>query len=184
MEITTILIQSIGIIGAIFGFIAYQCNQHSKIMIFKTLSECIFAVQFALLGAYTGVAMNFLGSTRNLVFSKVVKKNKSTVPYIILFSILAVGAVILTWGGPISLLAMAGKLCTTVAFGFKNPQTVRFVSFPGSILWIIYDLINFSLAGVVTEVFAMASIIFASIRYFRVNKTPKTTLKVSHGHAA
>ncbi|MBP5467083.1 MAG: YgjV family protein [Clostridia bacterium] len=176
----TILIQSIGIVGAVFGFIAYQCNKHNKIMVFKTVSECIFAVQFALLGAYTGVAMNILGSTRNLVFSQVVKKNKSTLPYIILFAVLSVGAVILTWGGPISLLAMAGKLCTTVAFGFCKPQTVRFISFPGSILWIIYDLINFSLAGVITEVFAMISIIFASARYFKANAKPKAALSLSH----
>ena len=64
-----ICVQFIGFIGAAFGFIAYQNNNHKKIMLFKTASELTFALQFVLLRAYTGVAMNLIGCARNLVFA-------------------------------------------------------------------------------------------------------------------
>lgn len=69
-----ICVQFIGFIGAAFGFIAYQNNNHKKIMLFKTASELTFALQFVLLRAYTGVAMNLIGCARNLVFADRVKK--------------------------------------------------------------------------------------------------------------
>ena len=46
-------------------------------MIFKTASGLVFAVQFIFLGAYTGVVMNVIGSIRNIVFARLVSKNKS-----------------------------------------------------------------------------------------------------------
>ena len=161
-----LIIQITGIIGALFAFIAYQFNDHKKIMLFKTFSELTFAVQFGLLGAYTGLAMDLIGSVRNITFAILVSKNKNTVPFIILFAAIGIIVGAFTWISPISLLAIAGKTITTIAYGIKKPQAVRFFAFPGSICWMIYDIIYFSVGGIITETFAMASMIVATVRYY------------------
>lgn len=173
-----IFIQLIGILGAIFGFIAYQKNEHKKIMLYKTSSELTFALQFILLGAYTGVAMNVIGCVRNLVFARQVKKNKSTAAGIILFSLLMAAAGALTWTGPVCLLAIAGKIFTTLAYGMKNPQKVRLLTLPSSGCWLIYDVVCRSLGGIVTEVFTVVSIVIAEVR-FRKKKGGKAAEQVA-----
>ena len=160
-----IAIQIIGFIGALLAIISFQSNRHGVIMALKTASETVFAVQLMLLGAYTGVAMNIIGSVRNLIFAALVKKGKSTTPWIIVFSVLTVVFGVLTWAGPISLLAIAGKLITTVAYG------VRLLTIPSCLCWGVYNALNFSLAGICTEAFSLASIIAGEVRYRKLRKT-------------
>lgn len=162
-----IFIQLIGVLGAVFGFIAYQKNEHKKIMIYKTLCELMFALQYILLGAYTGVAMNVIGCVRNLVFARQVKRNKSTAAGILLFSLLLAAAGALTWTGPVCLLAIAGKIFTTLAYGMKTPQRVRLLTLPSSGCWLIYDAICRSLGGIVTESVAVISIVVAEVRFHK-----------------
>ena len=173
-----ICVQFIGFIGAAFGFIAYQNNNHKKIMLFKTASELTFALQFVLLRAYTGVAMNLIGCARNLVFADRVKKGKSTAAGIAVFSLMMAAAGALTWVGPVSLLAILGKIASTLAYGMKRPKLVRLLTLPSSALWIVYDAICLSAAGVLTEVFTVASITIAEIR-FRKKKAEKESAKKS-----
>ena len=172
-----IAIQIIGFIGALLAIISFQNNRHGVIMALKTASETVFAVQLMLLGAYTGVAMNIIGSVRNLIFAALVKKGKSTTPWIVVFSVLTVVLGILTWAGPISLLAIAGKLITTVAYGMKNPSCVRLVTIPSCLCWGVYDALNFSLAGILTEAFSLASIIAGEVRYRKLRKTGTLSVK-------
>ena len=72
-----IAIQIIGFIGALLAIISFQSNRHGVIMALKTASETVFAVQLMLLGAYTGVAMNIIGSVRNLILPRWSKKEKA-----------------------------------------------------------------------------------------------------------
>lgn len=161
----TIFIQFIGVLGMAFGLISYQMNQHKKIMLFKTLSESTFALQFLLLGSYTGLAMNAIGIIRNLTFARVVNKNKNVKPYVALFSFIMIAACAFTWEGYVSLLAVAGKLCTTIAYSIKSPKYVRLFTVPSCILWMIYDVLSNSFAGILTEVFGLCSIFVAYFRY-------------------
>ena len=172
-----ICVQFIGFIGAAFGFIAYQNNNHKKIMLFKTASELTFALQFVLLRAYTGVAMNLIGCARNLVFADRVKKGKSTAAGIAVFSLMMAAAGALTWVGPVSLLAILGKIASTLAYGMKRPKLVRLLTLPSSALWIVYDAICLSAAGVLTEIFTVASITIAEIRFRK--KRPKKRARKS-----
>ena len=65
-----IIIQLIGGMGIIASIISFQCKKHNSILFFRTLNEAIFALQFFLLGAYTGMTMNLIGCVRNIIFTK------------------------------------------------------------------------------------------------------------------
>lgn len=75
MEIITQLIGGIGVLASVISF---QCKKHNKILLFRTLNEAFFALQYFLLGAYTGMVMNIIGCVRNIIFSKQVERGKKT----------------------------------------------------------------------------------------------------------
>ncbi|MBR2019600.1 MAG: YgjV family protein [Clostridia bacterium] len=159
-----ILIQVIGYIGVLFVVIAFQCKTHKRVIVLKTTNELIFALQYFLLGAYTGVAMNLVGSLRNFIFVAQVEKGKSTRVAQVVFSLFFVVFGILTWQGPISIAVIAAKLVTTIAYGLKNTRLIRFLTLPTSICWLIYNVVANSSAGVLCEAFTSLSILTAILR--------------------
>ena len=156
-------IQGIGIIGAFLSFIAFQNKHHFKILMFKMGSVLCFALQFALLKAFTGMAMNIFEVGVLLTNAVLVSRNKKTLPFIIVSCILCIAIGVLSWDGYASILAIAGELIVTIAYGIKKPNYLRYVFFFGSICWLIYDIIYFSLGGIITEIFSLISIIIATI---------------------
>jgi hypothetical protein len=62
------------------------------------------------------------------------------------------------------LFLVSGTTLTSVSFSMKDAKTIRRVGFVRSPVWLIYDLLVFSVGGVLCEVFSIASIITATIR--------------------
>ena len=159
-----ILTQIVGYVGVVFVVIAFQCKKHKHVLVLKTTNELIFALQYLMLGAYTGVAMNFIGSLRNFIFVAQVEKGKSTRVGQVLFSVFFVAFGIATWQGPISIAVIAAKLVTTIAYGIKNTRVIRFLTLPTSICWLVYNVVANSTAGVLCETFTSLSIVTAMVR--------------------
>ena len=161
MDIITQLIGGFGIIASI---VAFQCKKHGSILIFRTLNEGLFTVQYFLLSAWTGAAASVIGIARNLIFKKQVEKNQSTTALIILFSILFTVFGIIFWEGPKSILIIVAKVLSTVAYGNKNTTVVRIIILITSTSWLIYNYFVFSIAGVLCEAFTLTSLIVGIIR--------------------
>ncbi len=159
-----IVTQAIGYVGLVFSVIAFQCKKHKNVMLAKTANEMFFALQYFLLGAYTGVAMNLIGSLRNLIFAKQVERGRSTLPMRAVFSLAFVAFGLLTWQNPMSLAVILAKVVSTVAYGMKNTRAIRFLTLPTSTCWLIYNYLSSSSAGVLCEAFTLLSIITAIIR--------------------
>lgn len=162
-----IITQIIGFVGFFLAVLTFQTNKHKSITLLKCASDAMFVVQFIMLGAYTGAVMNGIGCARNLVYADLVEKKKSVKPAVILFSLAVVISGILTWKGPVSILAIAGKLLSTLSYAFRNPKNVRRMTIPVCLVWALYDLICNSWAGVLTEAFTLVSI---GIAYFRFER--------------
>lgn len=111
-----IIIQIIGAFGILASIISFQCKKHNSILFFRTLNEFIFAIQYFLLGAYTGMIVNLVGCVRNIIFSKQISKNKKTTFSIIIFSIMFVVFGFAVWQGPKSLLIIFAKVLSTLAY--------------------------------------------------------------------
>ena len=187
-----ILIQGLGFIGIALAIISLQFNSHKNIVLFKTLAEIPYLIQYVFLNAYVGMVMGVVGIIRNLVFKYRVKRNLNNKPYILLFCFITVISggitIALSWsqtlgvmnkftqilsmqillGVLFSFLSIIAKLFTTVGYGIKEPRIIRALNFPASFLWLIYNLVFFSLAGVLHEIFVMMSIIIAAIRFRKV----------------
>lgn len=159
-----IIIQLIGGLGILASIISFQCKKHSSIIFFRTLNEFIFAIQYFLLGAYTGTAVSVIGCVRNIIFTKRVSQGKKTTLPVIIFSLLFIIFGIVTWQGKKSILIIVAKVLSTMAYGNKNTTVVRGVIFITSISWLIYNSVVFSIAGVLCEAFTIVSLIIGIIR--------------------
>ena len=165
-----IIIQSIGGIGLLCAVIAFQCKKHKNVMLFRTLNEIFFAIQYFCLASYTGVAMNLIGSARNIIFAIRVKKEKSTLIWQILFSFMFIVIGILTTNGIVSVMVILAKVVTTIAYSLKNTKYIRLLTLPTSICWLVYNIVCNSFAGILCEAFTIFSIITAIIRIDIIKK--------------
>lgn len=160
-----ILIDLLGALGIVAAVLAFQCKRHERVLLYRTANEILFGIQFFLLGAYTGVAMNVVGSIRNTIFTAEVKRGRSTRLTGFVFCLFFLIFGLLTWEGPKSILVIAAKMLSTVAFGNKNLLAVRLLILVTSSSWLIYDLFSGSYAGVVCEVLTLLSILIALVRF-------------------
>ncbi len=189
-----IFVQVIGFIGIALNILSVQFNSHWKIMLFKTLGSLTFVVQYILLGAWVGMIMDLIGSIRNVIFTLNVRNGKSNKWWIVFFSaftfIAGVLTIILTWeksigyasnwsndaliittiAVSISIISIVAKLLTTIAYGFKDPHVIRMVNLPSNACWVIYNLVAFSIAGVINDLMCLVSIVVAELRF---RKKPK-----------
>ena len=75
-------------------------------------------------------------------------------------------ALIFTWSGWISTLPVAANVAATIGGYTHNGQKIRITGmFINSPLWIIYDVVVGSWAGILDEVVSECSMIISIIRY-------------------
>jgi len=164
--------QGIGIIGLLFAVISFQKNSSKGILLFQILASTTFILHFLLIGAYTGSALNFIGVVRNLLFYYIGsrRRNKSENHankklWLYLFIVIYIIAGSLTYKNFYSIFPIVGTIFSTVSLWIKNPKYIRLVMLPSSPCWMIYNFVNMSIAGVMTELFVMSSLIVAMLRF-------------------
>lgn len=164
ISIWEIVKQGVGILGIIAAILAFQCKKHRNIMIFRTANEMLFAVQYFMLGAYTGMAMNIIGSTRNMTFAYMVERKKSTMAARYIFSAVILIFILFTWEGLKSLLSGIAKTVSTFAYGSSRTSLLRILTLCTGMAWLIYNALVRSYAGVACELFTLISVVTGIIR--------------------
>lgn len=159
-----VLIEVIGALGIVASIISFQCKSHKSILVMRTVTEFLFGVQYLLLGAFTGMAMNTVGCVRNLIFTKTVKENKGTRLWVTIFSVLFTVFGLFTWQGSKSILIILAKVLSTIAYANKNTVIVRGLVFVTTSCWLVYNAAVGSNAGILCESFTLISIIVGTIR--------------------
>lgn len=157
--------QALGFVGLSLAIISFQKNDNKGIVFFQLLASMTFAFHFTLLGAYTGACMNILGAFRNVVYYNRDKEWANKKVWLYLFIGLYIIAGVLTWKNLYSILPIIGMILSTVGFWVKNPKYTRLIYLPSSPCWLIYNVVNLSYAGVLTEIFASSSLLIAIFRF-------------------
>lgn len=165
--------QAVGFVALLFAIISFQQNNKKRILLLQMCSGFLFTVHFAMIGAYLGSVLNFIGMVRSIVFYNRDKKWGSSKIWLLVFSVAFIIAGAATWKNIVSILPILSMVLSTVSFWVKSPRHVRFITLPASPLWMIYNYINSSYAGVMTEVFVSVSIISAIIRFDIIPKFKK-----------
>jgi hypothetical protein len=161
-----LMIQAIGIIGLIFVVISFQNNKRFLILILLGTSQIFYAIHYGLLGARTAFAMNLVGMTRTFLFTQKGKKkwiDNNILMYVFIGLFWIAGA--LSWVGWVSLLAVLAMTIETIGLWMKNPTKIRFSMLSLRPLWLSYNIIYRSFAGMTADLFVLISLITGIIRF-------------------
>lgn len=169
-------IQLIGFVAMGLGIGSYQARRRSTILTIQISASALWCLQFFLLSSWAGLINNALGMVRNAIYTQKgrwawVRTPFAPLAFIVL--VIAAGLFSFSLEGPISLLPMVAMIIQTVAYSITNERTIRICSLFVSPLWLIYDAIQLSAAGVICESLTIISIIVALIRFHQKPKGEK-----------
>ena len=165
MSVKFIFIQGIGILGTVLFFLSYQCKSNKRLFQVQFVSYLCYTLHLLLLGAITGGISYVLNTVRSFCLGSKHAFLKGKVMCAII-CLLQVVALILTWDKWWSILPVAANIAATIGGYTYNGQKIRIAGmFINSPLWIIYDILVGSWAGIIDEVVTEASMIISIIRY-------------------
>jgi hypothetical protein len=167
-----IITQIIGFLALALALLVFQVNKRRTMLQLQLYSCVLYVIHFFLLGAFTGAALNVVGGARSYVFD-VYKNHKYARVFPAVFILLFSTAALITWEGYYSLLPVAASIGGTLAFWQNNPKTIRIISLISPPLWLAYNIVVGSYAGIINEVFLFGSTIVGIIRFDMSRKNPK-----------
>jgi len=162
--------QIIGLAAVATFLLSYQQKKRKNIIIFNTISRCLYILQYLLLGAYSGAVLDVLGAISSVIAGKkhtrFIKRHTKAVFIAINLVIIFSGvAIALINKSLLDLLPILGVLLHTSAFWITSERTIRRVSLLGSPFWLVYNFLSRAYGSAIGDVLTMASIVTAMLRY-------------------
>lgn len=170
MTIKEIIAQGFGIIGLIIIVWSFQCKQNKNFFLTQGIGSFAFVINFLLINAYAGALFNLTNLVRGLLFSKEDKKVWKLVAVNALYTACFAFSTYLAWGDWfmifIASLPYVTLFTMSILMWMGNGKHIRY--FQVSLMspaWIVHNIFNFSLGGILCESFNMVSSVVALVRY-------------------
>lgn len=181
MEPIEIVAQIIGFAGMAMNCLSYQAKTKCSLILMQLFGALFFVLHFGLLGAVMGCMLNLVAVGRSLVFTFPDKTKANHPLWLTLFVVIYASSYVLTFtvfqesvtlpNLLLQLLPPIAMIFSTVSFRTKNAGTVRKLCLGCSPLWLIYNIFNFSISGILTESISIISIVTGMIRLDRKGKS-------------
>ena len=170
MDWIKIIAQAFGIAGLIFSALSFQEKNNKKFFIKQGLSGFMFFLNFIMIGALSAALFNLTNVIRGGLLANKEKSVKNLVIIEVLYTACFVFSLIATKISSLqlflSLLTFSSLIVMTVFMWKGNGKHIRYVQFAfASPAWIIHNIFNFTLGGILCEVFAMTSVVISFIRF-------------------
>ncbi|MBE7051350.1 MAG: YgjV family protein [Ruminococcaceae bacterium] len=170
MDCIDVLAQGLGLVGMVLTFCSFQAKKNSGFFVLQGLSGLAFALNFLLIGAYAGCAMNAVNVIRGLLFKNGDKKKYKLVVVELLYALSVLLPIMLSANGLgqiiLSIVVLIAQLSNSVVMWMGSGKHIRYLQFAlVSPAWLVYDVVNFSLGGILCEAFNMISVVVSFIRY-------------------
>lgn len=157
--------QCLALIGALLYFLSYQCRDNRKLYLVQFFSYVAYTAHFIILGAMTGGLSYILNLARSLFLASKWEFARSK-KMCLLLCMMQIVVLATTWVGWISLLPVCANIASTIGGYTHNAAKIRIASICfNSPLWIVYDFIVGSWAGMVDEAVSIASGLISIKRY-------------------
>lgn len=161
--------QIVGIIAMFLNIIAVQFKKPRQLFICRMVGCCLWALNFLLLGSPTGAIMNLIDVIRSVFL---LRRQTSTKTFLWITLAMFAAAGLLTMDYSLSflmvidLLIIISQLVDTAGMWTNNIKIIRRCQlFAISPVWLVHNILVFSIGGIVTEVFTMISTVIAMYRY-------------------
>ena len=167
-EIPTAVPLAVGISATALFLLSYQQKSRRSIILFNAVSRMLYVLQYCLLGAFSGAALDVLGAVISVIAERrtrggFVYRHRRALLVSLDLAIVFVG--LLLYENLFSLLPILGVLLHTGAFWIENERIIRRVSLLGSPFWLIYNLSCLAYGSAIGDLLSMVSILLAMYRY-------------------
>lgn len=167
--------QFLGFFGMGCTIMSFQARRKKYILLMQTIACLFWISHYFFIGSVIGAGMEFVSMIRNLLYirkAKISPKVFWLVPTVSLIAFAVITGV--TYQSPVDILPFFACLAATVALYMKKENVLRVLSLATSVFWFTYNIFAFSIAGMLNEIFASASIIIALIRYAKPKRNLDT----------
>ena len=165
MSAYDLFVQVIGFAGTILFFLSFQCRKNQNLFRVQLLSYLCYTTHLLMLGAVTGGVSYILNLVRSFCLgsNNTFLKGKHMCRIICALQLVTL---LFTWDGWLSILPVAANIASTIGGYTHNPRKIRIAGmFINSPLWIIYDILVGSWAGVLDELVSELSMVVSIWRY-------------------
>ena len=169
-----IIPQIIGLMAVGLFLLSYQQKKRKNIILFNTVSRCLYILQYILLGAFAGAVLDILGAVSSVIAGKkhtpFIKRHTKAMLITVNACIIFAGVTIAVINkNLLDLFSLAGVLLHTSAFWISNEKIIRRVSLIGSPFWFIYNFLSRAYGSALGDILTMCSIVIAMIRHKNTN---------------
>lgn len=159
--------QIVGIIAVATFLISYQLKKRSHIIAVNATSSVLYVLQYILLGAFEGAAIDVLSTvatvTAHRKHTKFISKYQTAI--IIILNLAFVVAGLRLYKNVFSLFPIIGAMLQTSAFWISNETKIRCVSFLGAPFWLVYNFVSQAYGATIGSALSIVSIGLAIYRY-------------------
>ena len=156
-----------GIIAVALFLLCFQLKTRRSIIICNICSRAMYVLQYLLLFAFVGAAMDTASvATSTFAYKKdtnFVRKYKIPILIFLHAGILTIG--ILLYTNIFSLFAIFGVLFESAASWMRREKMIRIISIFSVLSWLVYNIVSGAYGSAIGSVLALVSIISALIRY-------------------
>ncbi len=170
----TFIGHALGFVSVGLFFYSYQRTQKRKIMVIQTVATALSCIQYLLIGAFSGFALNIVCIIRNFTFYYRDKNQRTDLAAPVLFALCMAVVSIFSWEGIHSLLITSGLVVNTICMGILDAKNFRKTILISSSLILIYNIFASSYSGILSESISLVSVVIGIIRYRQPVKTNKT----------
>lgn len=163
---TEIIAQIFGIMGMFFNIFSFQCKKNTHLIAVLGMGSLMFSLNYLLVGAFAGAWFNII----NILLSVcVINKRTHNNPMFVLVCALYIFVSVFAYDGVWTLVLLFSQLAKTFAMWYKNGGFIRKTQlFCISPIWLINNMLVFSIGGIICEVFTIISVI---VSFFRLRQT-------------
>ncbi len=161
--------QIIGIFGVIALFSAYQMKERKTLLLFQMLGIALISAQYFMINALSGAVLNLVCLVRTIFFyfteGKIKKEVLKKYVFPLFFAVLVCVFAVFSWEGWYTWLMLVCLAVNSFCTGACSPQSFRFSLLFTCALAFAYNVIVFSIGGMINEVVSIISAIVGIIRY-------------------
>ena len=159
--------QVVGVLAVVLFAFSYQLKKRSNIIILNAISNLLYMIQYILLGAFDGAAMNVLTATSGICAGnkgrKFIKKHTKLIISAFCLGITITGSIF--YKNIFSISSIIAALLQAVALWVTNEKYIRYLSFCATPFWLIFNIANQAFGSILGNIMAFVSIGLAIYRY-------------------
>lgn len=164
MTTTEIIAQVIGIVAAAISISSFQFKNNKTLFTLRAIASILFALNYFLIGAITAAILNAINIVCMVLMVYGERHRYIAIP--ISLAAMYIIAVCFTYEGILSILLLIAQLACVVSLWTCDGLKIRIAQlFIASPIWLINNIIVFTIGGIITEVFAIASVIVSIVRF-------------------